>query len=57
MHILSFESSCDETSCAVAEYRDGIFNIKSNIVASQIDIHARLAESFPKSPAAPIAKP
>lgn len=48
MHILSFESSCDETSCAVAEYRDGIFNIKSNIVASQIDIHARFGGVVPE---------
>lgn len=35
MLILSIESSCDETSAAVTEKR----NVKSNIVASQIDIH------------------
>ena len=39
MKILSFESSCDETSAAVVEYSDGVFRIKSNIVASQIETH------------------
>ncbi len=48
MLILSFESSCDETSCAVVEYRDGIFNVKSNIVASQIEIHARFGGVVPE---------
>lgn len=33
------ESSCDETSAAVVEYNDGVFEIKSNIVASQIETH------------------
>lgn len=33
------ESSCDETSAAVVEYKDGVFEIKSNIVASQIETH------------------
>ena len=48
MQILSFESSCDETSCAVVEYADGVFNVKSNIVASQIDIHARFGGVVPE---------
>ncbi len=43
MNILAFESSCDETSCAVisaTETEDGVkFNIKSNIIASQIETH------------------
>ena len=39
MYILGMESSCDETSAAVVEYRDGAFEIKSNIVASQIETH------------------
>lgn len=39
MYILGMESSCDETSAAIVEYRDGIFEIKSNIVASQIETH------------------
>ena len=33
------ESSCDETSAAVVEYKDGTFEIRSNIVASQIETH------------------
>lgn len=39
MIILAFESSCDETSAAVVEARDGRFEIKSNIIASQIETH------------------
>ncbi len=39
MYILGMESSCDETSAAVGEYRDGGFEIRSNIVASQIETH------------------
>ena len=39
MYILGMESSCDETSAAIVEYRDGEFEIKSNIVASQIETH------------------
>jgi len=40
MYILSFESSCDETACAVLEMDESTREIKSNIVASQVDIHA-----------------
>ena len=40
MYILGMESSCDETSAAVIEIVDGIPYIRSNIVASQISIHA-----------------
>ena len=40
MFILSFESSCDETACAVLEMDEGKRIIKSNIIASQVDIHA-----------------
>ena len=41
MFILGFESSCDETSAAVVEIdeKNGLRHIRSNIVASQIDIH------------------
>ena len=38
MNILAFESSCDETSAAVICAGDG-FEIKSNIIASQVDVH------------------
>lgn len=40
MYILSFESSCDETACAVLEMDENKRIIKSNIIASQVDIHA-----------------
>ena len=39
MYILGMESSCDETSAAVVEMGDGVCRIKSDIVASQIEIH------------------
>ncbi len=39
MNILSFESSCDETACAVVSVSDGQFLVKSNIIASQVDTH------------------
>ena len=40
MYILAFESSCDETACAVLEMDTGKRVLKSNIIASQVDIHA-----------------
>ena len=40
MLILSFESSCDETSCAVCRFDGETSTVLSNIVASQISIHA-----------------
>ncbi len=39
MNILAFESSCDETSAAVVSVLGDRFAIKSNIIASQVDIH------------------
>ncbi len=39
MNILAFESSCDETSCAVVCREGDRFTIKSNIIASQVDTH------------------
>ena len=39
MNILAFESSCDETACAVVAETGGKLCIKSNIVASQIETH------------------
>ena len=45
MLILGIETSCDETSCAVVE--DG-HRILSNIVASQISIHARYGGVVPE---------
>jgi len=45
MNILAIETSCDETSAAVIA--DG-YLVKSNIVASQIDIHRRFGGVFPE---------
>ena len=43
--ILAIETSCDETAAAVIE--DG-YRIRSNVVASQIDIHRRYGGIFPE---------
>lgn len=40
MLILAIESSCDETAASVAAINDSSIEIKSSIIASQIDIHA-----------------
>jgi len=45
MKILGIETSCDETAAAVVEDGSGII---SNIVASQIDIHARYGGIVPE---------
>ncbi len=45
MKILGIETSCDETAAAVVE--DGI-KILSNVVASQVDIHARYGGIVPE---------
>ena len=39
MLILGIETSCDETAAAVVEDRDGAWTLRSNVVASQVDIH------------------
>ena len=45
MKILAIETSCDETAIAVLEAKGGIknprFKILSNIVSSQVKIHAK----------------
>jgi N6-L-threonylcarbamoyladenine synthase len=43
--ILAIETSCDETAAAVIEAG---FRIKSNVIASQIDIHRRYGGIFPE---------
>ena len=45
MHILGIETSCDETAAAVVT--DGI-DIRSNIVASQIELHAKYGGIVPE---------
>jgi N6-L-threonylcarbamoyladenine synthase len=39
MLVLGIETSCDETAAAAVEDRDGRWSIKSNVVASQVEIH------------------
>ncbi len=48
MIILALESSCDETSAAIVRMGDGIREILSNEVASQIDIHRRFGGVVPE---------
>ncbi|MDD4688363.1 MAG: tRNA (adenosine(37)-N6)-threonylcarbamoyltransferase complex transferase subunit TsaD [Eubacteriales bacterium] len=48
MLFLGIESSCDETAASVVEYSDGVFNIKSNIIASQIKFHERYGGVVPE---------
>ncbi|MBR2578100.1 MAG: tRNA (adenosine(37)-N6)-threonylcarbamoyltransferase complex transferase subunit TsaD, partial [Erysipelotrichaceae bacterium] len=43
--ILAIESSCDETACAII---DEDLNILSNVVTSQIDVHARFGGVIPE---------
>ena len=43
--ILGIETSCDETGAAVVE--DGV-QMRSNVVASQIDLHAQYGGVFPE---------
>ena len=43
--ILAIESSCDETAAAVV---DGAGNLRSDVVASQIDFHARFGGVVPE---------
>jgi N6-L-threonylcarbamoyladenine synthase len=38
MNILGIETSCDETAAAVVT--DGVY-VRSNVVASQVDLHAK----------------
>ena len=39
MFILGLESSCDETAASVVEMSESVRKIRSNIIASQIDVH------------------
>jgi N6-L-threonylcarbamoyladenine synthase len=48
MRILAFESSCDETAAAVLERKDGKITILSDIVASQVAIHAKFGGVVPE---------
>lgn len=48
MRIFAFESSCDETAAAVVEYKDGRFSVLSDVVASQVAVHARFGGVVPE---------
>ncbi len=39
MRILGIETSCDETAVSVCELNDGVVNMLSNTIISQVDIH------------------
>ena len=48
MLIFGIESSCDETSCAVARFGEGKPLLLSNAVATQIETHARYGGVVPE---------
>ena len=39
MLVLGIETSCDETAAAIVEEQSGSWSIRSNVVASQVEIH------------------
>ncbi len=41
LKVLAIETSCDETSVSIVSNREDIYEIHSNIIASQIDDHSR----------------
>lgn len=48
MLILGLETSCDETSLALVEYKAGRFFVRKNLVASQIPIHQKYGGVVPE---------
>lgn len=48
MKILALETSCDETAAAILEIKNGRFNLLSNIVSSQVKIHAKYGGIVPE---------
>jgi len=57
MRILAIETSCDETAAAVVEKRRQIARVRSNIVASQIKLHAKTGGVVPEVAAREHIKP
>ncbi|MCJ7786995.1 hypothetical protein MUP06_02175, partial [Patescibacteria group bacterium] len=47
MRILAVETSCDDTCVAVLKIKDLRFKILSNIVSSQVKIHAKYGGVYP----------
>lgn len=48
MRVLAIESSCDETSAAVIEWRGGTYAVRSTIVYSQVATHAKTGGVVPE---------
>jgi N6-L-threonylcarbamoyladenine synthase len=48
IRILAIETSCDETAAAIIEEKDGHPVILSNIISSQIDLHAKTGGVVPE---------
>lgn len=48
MKILAIETSCDETAAAVLAEHDGKFILQSNVIASQVAIHAKTGGIVPE---------
>ncbi|MBU0613439.1 tRNA (adenosine(37)-N6)-threonylcarbamoyltransferase complex transferase subunit TsaD [Patescibacteria group bacterium] len=48
MIILGIETSCDETAAAIVENKRGVFKVRSNVVSSQIKIHAKTGGVVPE---------
>lgn len=48
MKILGIESSCDETAAAVIEKKQSNFNILSNVISSQVKVHAKYGGIVPE---------
>ncbi len=46
--ILGIETSCDETAAAVLEVRGSRFEVRSNIISSQVNIHRRFGGIVPE---------
>ncbi|MFA6511805.1 MAG: tRNA (adenosine(37)-N6)-threonylcarbamoyltransferase complex transferase subunit TsaD [Patescibacteria group bacterium] len=46
--ILAIETSCDETAVAIARASKGMFDLKSHVVASQVDIHRKTGGVVPE---------
>ncbi len=47
MNILAIETSCDETAVAVVRVHNGVFDIRSNVVSSQVKLHAKYGGVVP----------
>ena len=48
MRILAIETSCDDTSVAILEVsKTGGFNVLSNVIASQIEVHKKYGGVYP----------